>query len=75
MLKASGGTEPLSQLAVPEVPVHPGTGTVIASRETWRRLIIPVTVEAYVEIEFPQDLYVVGGIQIQVESPRIGKGG
>ena len=59
-------------LVVAESPVQPGASPIIASREAGRRLTIPTTKESDVESKVSPNLYVVGRVRVEMDSPQIG---
>jgi len=51
-----------------------GTSSVIAMRKTQWRPIVPVAVEREIPVELAPELNVVGRIEIELNSSRIGNG-
>jgi hypothetical protein len=62
-----------SSLLVSERPSEPRAGPIVAAYEARRGLVVPVSVEREIQSEVAEQLYVIGHVGIDENTPRLGK--
>jgi hypothetical protein len=62
-------------LAVAKSVANAAAGAIVAARESWRGLIVPVAVERQIPGELAPKLDVVGDVEIGVDAAGFGEGG